>query len=335
MDLTGKIIRRASGTVLTATALAAAGSYLMTHYLLRVAIDRDAPKLMSRLGERISGTLLDRTILQRLDTAAKELASEEMKTVTITGNDGVALVGHWYPCQNPKRIVIAMHGWRSCWNWDFGIVAPFWHKSGCSVLFAEQRGQNNSGGSFIGFGMAECYDCREWVRWATEVCDADLPIYLGGVSMGATTVLLAAGLHLPSNVRGIVADCGFTSPRDIWRHVAKHNLHISFRFRSAAVESLFERKTHVSASGYSTADALARTEIPVLLVHGTEDHFVPVEMTYENYKACVSPKRLLIVPGADHGMSYLVDRHRYEAAIRSFWEEFDSKPPAFKNSSAY
>lgn len=64
---------------------------------------------------------------------------------------------------------------------------------------------------------------------------------------------------------------------------------------------------------------------PVMLIHGTEDHFVPVEMTYQNYIACASPKRLLIVPGADHGMSYLVDKVGYETAVKSFWQEFDGK----------
>ncbi len=50
-------------------------------------------------------------------------------------------------------------------------------------------------------------------------------------------------------------------------------------------------------------------------------------MTYENYEACAAPKRLLIVPGATHGRSYLVDRESYEAAVRSFWDEFDGRIP--------
>ena len=64
-------------------------------------------------------------------------------------------------------------------------------------------------------------------------------------------------------------------------------------------------------------------KVPVLFVHGTDDHFVPIEMTFENYKACTAPKRLLVVPGAEHGMSYLTDQEGYEAAIRQFWEDCD------------
>ena len=74
----------------------------------------------------------------------------------------------------------------------------------------------------------------------------------------------------------------------------------------------------------STVEALAQSKVPVLFAHGTDDHFVPVEMTYENYTACSAPKRLLIVPGADHGMSYFMEKQRYEQAMLDFWAEFDS-----------
>jgi fermentation-respiration switch protein FrsA (DUF1100 family) len=61
----------------------------------------------------------------------------------------------------------------------------------------------------------------------------------------------------------------------------------------------------------------------VLLIHGSDDRFVPVEMTYENYKACSGPKHLLIVPGADHGMSYYKDPISYEQALKHFFCQYD------------
>ena len=117
----------------------------------------------------------------------------------------------------------------------------------------------------------------------------ELPVYLCGVSMGATTVLMAAGLDLPENVHGIMADCGFTSPHAIWKHVANNNLHIPFRLRGILADTLYERKTQSDAAYESTVDALRHCRIPVMLVHGADDHFVPLEMTYENYAACASP----------------------------------------------
>ena len=88
------------------------------------------------------------------------------------------------------------------------MIAPFWHASGCNVLYAEQRGQNNSGGQYMTFGLIERFDCLDWVNFINATDLGALPIYLGGISMGAATVLLAAGEELPENVVCVMADCG-------------------------------------------------------------------------------------------------------------------------------
>jgi hypothetical protein len=202
-------------------------------------------------------------------------------------------------------------------------VAPFWYQEGCSVLYAEQRGQNHSGGDYMGFGMLERHDCLEWVRWAETQNQAGFPIYLAGVSMGASTVLMATGLDLPHSVHGVIADCGYTSPYAIWKHVMDHNLRLSYGAIGRAADRICRQKLRLGPKDCSTTEALGKNKTPVLFIHGTDDHFVPVEMTYENYKACAAPKRLLIVPGADHAMSYATDQTSYETALRAFWNDFD------------
>jgi fermentation-respiration switch protein FrsA (DUF1100 family) len=234
------------------------------------------------------------------------------------------LVGHWIPAVNAKRIIIAVHGWRASWYQTFGIVADSWAANDCSVLYIEQRAHDNSGGEYIGFGLTERFDCLDWVSWVNRSVGADLPIYLVGVSMGAATVLMASDLCLPENVHGIIADCGYTSPHAIWKHVANNNLHIAYGVRGVIASEILRHKIQVGSNDFSTTEALKNTRIPVLLIHGTGDHFVPVEMTYENYLACGGPRRLLIVPGADHGMSFFTDPERYTAAVLAFWKDFDS-----------
>ena len=133
---------------------------------------------------------------------------------------------------------------------------------------------------------------------------------------------MASALPLPEQVRGIVADCGFTSPRAVWRHVTEHNLHLSYGLRAPYIDRVCREKFGLDA-GYSTADALAENTRPVLFIHGAADTFVPVEMTYENYAACRAPKELLIVPGAGHGLSYWVEPEKYKKAVRDFWENHD------------
>lgn len=102
-----------------------------------------------------------------------------------------------------------------------------------------------------------------------------------------------------------------------------NNLHIAFGLRGAIADEMLKQKIQMGSDEYSTVGALQSSTIPVMLIHDTDDHFVPVEMTYGNYKACAGPKRLLIVPGADHGMSYFVEKDRYEEEIKRFWRDFD------------
>ena len=292
--------------------------------LVKVAVDRNGPKVMDKAQANLSGSVGDAQAEEQLNAAAEKLRGRDLETVEIDSYDGEKLVGHWWPCEEPKRIVIAMHGWRSSWARDFGTIADFWHDQHCNVLFAEQRGQGNSGGAYMGFGMMERLDCMEWIRWVNEHGGKELPIYLGGVSMGAATVLMTAGLDLPPNVHGIVADSGYTAPQAIWKHVMEKNLHISYNTHRSNIDTECKRKINMRADECSCTEAMQKCRVPVLFIHGTDDHFVPIEMTYENYKACAAPKRLFIVPGAEHCMSYSVDREGYEKALKEFWNDFDA-----------
>ena len=141
--------------------------------------------------------------------------------------------------------------------------------------------------------------------------------------MGASTVLMTSGFDLPDNVHGIMADCGFTSANDIWRHVTENNMHMSYNIRKKLVNNLCKQKIQIGYDDYTTIDAMGTNKKPVLFIHGTDDDFVPIEMTYRNYKACTAPKQLLVVPGAGHAMSYIVDKQSYEQAVVNFWKEYD------------
>lgn len=320
---TKKILIGSGIAVAGAAALGTAYHYTMK-YLMKLALDREGPKSSAKDKEKMmSAGDLSETVSAIME-AAKVLEETEHEQVEIMAQDGTKLVGHWFCPDNAERIIIAMHGWRSNWAQDFGIIAPFWLDNGCAVLFAEQRGQGNSGGDYMGFGLLERYDCLDWINWVNERTDRKLPIYLGGVSMGASTVLMTAGFELPENVCGIVADCAFTSPHAIWKHVVENNFHLPYGIYSAAARDICKRKIQVGSDSYSCVDAMKSCSVPVLFIHGSDDNFVPVTMTYENYKACVAPKRLLIVPGAEHGMSYLTDQAGYEAAVRQFWNDCDA-----------
>lgn len=302
-----------------------AAAYASTKLLVRVALDRQQPRIpyMDKAARKLRGYENCQTLLDAMAAGAERLETTPHRTVQMQSYDGQTLVGHWFTVPSPKRVIVAMHGWRSSWSGDFGMIAPFWLEQQCNVLFAEQRGQGSSGGACMGFGMMERHDCLEWARWVCKHISREIPIYLAGVSMGASTVLMASELELPPNVKGIMADCGFTSAHDIFKHVANNNLHLNYALCGGFAESLCRKKLHMGTKACTTVQALKNAKVPVLFAHGTLDHFVPVEMTYANYQACATPKSLVIVPGADHGMSYLMEKARYEEAILDFWKKYD------------
>ncbi len=317
-----KYLIGAGAAVLTGT-LAAITTRKITETFVGTAIDREGPKPLKSVIEKFVDEFSTKEPYSSTLEAREKLKKTPMPEIKITADDGVPLVGHWYKAENPKRIIIAMHGWRSSWNRDFGAAADFWHQSGCSVLFAEQRAQGNSGGEYMTLGVSEKYDCLNWIKWVMENTE-DLPVYLVGLSMGATTVLMASGFDLPDRVHGIIADCGFTSGKAILQHVAKNILHISYKFMHPDLDTLCREKTNVEDGENSTVEALKKNKKPVLFIHGTDDSFVPVSMTYENYLACNSEKYLFVVPGADHGASYLIDKSGYEKNVLEFFAKYDN-----------
>lgn len=326
MEKERRMLMLGPGLLAAGMTVAGAVSHAVTRRLVSVAVDRELPRgITVRARQRFKGSGDDMEFLRAMAAADRRLQARGSTPVEILARDGERLVGHWVPCPEPKRILVAMHGWRSSWSRDFGMIADFFRESGCSVLYPEQRGQGSSGGKYMGLGVLERMDCLDWVHWA-EKRGQGLPIYLAGVSMGATTVLMAAGLGLPESVHGILADCGFTSPQEIGRHILKNNLHLPGKRRLEIADALCRRKNRVGIRGYSTVEALGRSRVPVLFVHGARDSFVPVSMTYENYNACAGPRELLIIPEADHGMSYYLDPARYRRALQAFWETYDTSP---------
>lgn len=316
--------------VILTTAIAGAGfgaavaaTRSITRMLVKLAMDRKEPRQVTRAREKMGGMPGTRELYEEMGRRAAALEESGCERVEIDSYDGVRLVAHWQPCEGARRVLVAMHGWRSSWSNDFGMIADFWRESGCSVLYVEQRGQNNSGGDYMTFGLRERYDCRDWAAWVDARVGGSLPIYLVGISMGAATVMMSADLDLPDTVHGIMADCGYTSPHAIWKHVVQNNMHLIYGLHAPMINNICKKRFDSTSRDCSTLDALRATDIPVLFVHGTEDKFVPIRMTYENYLACASEKRLVVVPGAAHGMSYCVDRETYERASREFWAAHD------------
>ena len=291
------------------------------NYMLSIAIDRQAPLDVQGVIELFAKDILDEGLAKAIEEGEKHLLSLPREDVSIKSIDGLTLAGHIVRAKEQKRVVIAFHGWRASWTRDFGMTADFWRDNGCTVVYVEQRAQGASEGEYLSFGVYERFDCIDWIEWASEYFGRDVPIYLAGVSMGASTVLMACGQKLPDNVKGCIADCGFTSTDEIWKHVAADCLHLIYPANT--LRALCKEKLHFDPVKHTTIDAMKKATIPVLFVHGEDDHFVPMEMTLENYDACVSGKMIMLSPGAEHGLSYYMEPERYQDYVLRFFERFN------------
>ena len=141
--------------------------------------------------------------------------------------------------------------------------------------------------------------------------------------MGAATVLMASELALPASVRGIIADCGFSSPYAIMKSVLHWRCPWLVSGPLLALTGVFTRLFGgFGLREVSATEAVAHTKLPILFIHGTGDRFVPCSMSQAAYDACTGEKRLILVEGAGHGQSYLVDRPRVQAAVREFLTDY-------------
>lgn len=235
--------------------------------------------------------------------------------------DGLKLSGIWIPAQNPKGTILLAHGYRSSKMVDFSLAFGMYHALGLNILIPDQRAHGESEGKYITFGVKESCDMLSWISYHNKTF-GDIPLVLSGLSMGASTMLYLADADLPQNVKCIIADCGFTSPREIIKNVFRQVVHLPAA-PTLFVADLFARIfAGFSLTEKDTRSILQNSKLPILLVHGIDDGFVPCEMTRQAYVACKEPKEIFLVEGADHGVSFLVAKERYVEIVTAFLQKY-------------
>ena len=251
---------------------------------------------------------------------------QDAENIFLPSYDGLRLHGRLLQQPGAKGTILLFHGYRSSWVIDFSIVLPYYFSLGYNLLAVDERAHGESEGTYITFGVRERHDVATWVAYAAMHFGPAHPLILDGLSMGAATVLLASDLELPPSVRGIIADCGFSSPYEIMKSVFRAHCRWLPAGPFLALTDVFTRLfAGFSLKGASTLDAVAKTKLPILFIHGTGDTFVPCSMTQAAYDACAAPKQLVLVPDAGHGCSYLVDRPRVQAALAAFLSKYVSE----------
>lgn len=256
---------------------------------------------------------------QKNKTDTEWFYSQNPEEISVDSFDGLKLIAYNLPAENAKGTWLLIHGYQSVPLREFAGLARFFHELGYNVVLPYQRAHGKSEGKYITFGIKERYDVRDWLLKVNEIYGNELPVYMEGISMGCSTVLMSLSFDLPSNLKSVVADCGFTSPYEImWKVLRKDRNVPLVRLVLGFGNILANLLADFEFEEYDTFKGLRYNKIPVLFIHGTGDTFVPIEMTIANFQYCTSEKSLYLVENAPHAVSYLIDEEGYHKALIDF-----------------
>ena len=254
----------------------------------------------------------------------KETRAMSYETLSVRTKDGLTLRGKYYEYEEGAPIELMFHGYRGTSERDLcgGVQRCF--KLGRSALVVDQRASGESDGRVITFGLKESEDCVAWIDLMIRRFGKDVKVFLTGISMGAATVMIAAGKDLPENVVGVVADCGYSSAKEIIKKVIRDmRLPADLLYPFVRLGGLVYGRFDIEKA--CPKEALKNCRLPIIFAHGETDDFVPCDMSRENFEACASEKKwIYTVANAGHGLSFILDKEGYIRALREAAGEYEN-----------
>lgn len=287
--------------------------FIASQYFYKLAVFRSKKKFLSNnddFSDDISN--LNQSGLSWLDQVKYE-------NINILAHDGLKLNGYYIESKEPSDVtVILVHGYTSQGK-HMGFFAKFYYEDlGFNVLMPDLRGHGRSEGNYIGFGWHDRLDLIKWINYIIQIRGKNEKIILHGISMGASTVLMTSGEKLPSNVRGIISDCAYSSAEAILTHQARRMYKLPKYPLIPATSFICRLRAGYNFKEASAIAQLKKCDLPVLFIHGDKDAFVPTSMVYELYNTLAGYKELLIVEGAGHGNSYSTNQLEYQKKLKGF-----------------
>ncbi|MBR5597583.1 MAG: prolyl oligopeptidase family serine peptidase [Lachnospiraceae bacterium] len=256
-------------------------------------------------------------VREGIKKSVAQMAARQYEPITITSFDGSKLFARYYHVADNAPVQIMFHGYKSSSLLDCSGGSYFAHKLGHNAIVVDQRSHGQSDGTIITFGIKERKDCFCWIEYAIKRFGANTKIILSGLSMGAATVLMVNDLGLPENVKGIIADCPYSSPKEIIMKVCK-DMHFPSKLMYPFVWLGARIFGHFNLTESSAKEAIKNCTIPILLLHGLEDTLVPCDMSRFMQQSGAKDITLVTFEGAGHGLSYMIIPDKYENAVMEF-----------------
>lgn len=180
------------------------------------------------------------------------------------------------------------HGYHGTFLWDGLGSFRFCRKNHINLLVVDERSHGKSADQIITFGIRECKDVKCWADYAAKRFP-EKSLILSGVSMGSASVMMASVLSLPSSVKALICDCGYTAPAEIIKETIR-SFHLPVSFCYALLHFGARIFGHFNLSESTALSAVKQTKLPILFIHGDHDSIVPPKCA-TNFMMPVHPER--------------------------------------------
>lgn len=304
--------------VLLLAVLIFAGNFLVDFAIVRKENAKDVAPESTVTAE--NQEIIDSNIKEIQEQTDQWLQMVRQEDAELVSEDGLKLKGDvFWTDSGSHKWLIAVHGYTGK-RQDMQNVAGFYGLQGYNVLTPDMRAHGESQGTYIGMGWLDRQDILKWIQYVIDL-DDQAEIVLHGISMGGATVMMASGEKLPQQVKGIVEDCGYTSVWDIFSDELSYLFHLPDFPILYAADGIAWLRAGYEFKSASALEQVAKSQVPILFIHGSEDNFVHTDMVYELFDACQAPKDLLVIQGAGHGDAYKMDPELYFHTVFSFLEK--------------
>ena len=258
-----------------------------------------------------------RQAIEWLDKTDKQTWHE-----TAVGNDKIKLVATYVPAaEKTNKTIIVAHGWHENSTLMARYIKMF-HQLGYNVLAPDDRGSGHSDGNYLAFGWLDRKDYVKWIHQLIKKEGKDVQIGLFGVSMGGATVMNVSGEKLPSQVKCVVEDCGFSSVYQEFYNVLTHDYHLPATPILQVGSLIAKPLIGYDFKDASTLKQLKKNKLPIFFIHGDSDSFVQTKMVYQNYNATNAPKKIWITSNTEHAKSLKNHYNEYKEKVGTFFAEY-------------
>ncbi|WP_338209840.1 alpha/beta hydrolase [Lactiplantibacillus paraxiangfangensis] len=242
------------------------------------------------------------------------------QTWKIETPDHLKLVAWYVPKKDARKTVVLAHGFAGNKSL-MGAWAGMYHELGYNVLVPDSRASGDSQGQAVGYGWLERRDDLQWAKTVVKRTQTT-QIVMSGISMGAAGMTMASGEHQVPKIKAYVVDSPFTSAQAIISYQAKQMYHLP-AFPLVDVTSMV---TQLRAGyNFREADAVAaikKNRLPIMIISGTKDDFVPPRMGKMLYRNAHQPKELWLVKGAGHTTAITQNYQNYKQHVASFLAQY-------------